>query len=94
MASPAVSETGGANESVNVKDVNVLQSSDKNSLIWITARMADQELPAMIDTGANLNCISICCVQGSEMLNGLERYRYLGKQSQCKWATHATVMCD
>ena len=80
MTSPAVSEAGGANESVNVQDVNVVQISDKHSLIWIRAMLPDQELPAMIDTGANPNCISLHCVQGSEMLNGLERYRYLGKQ--------------
>ena len=54
--------------------------SGKNSLIWITACLDVQDIPAMIDSGANPNCISLRCVQGSEYLKGLKRHSYSGKR--------------
>ena len=51
----------------------------KNSLIWIKACLGGQELPAMIDSGANPNCLSLRCVQGSEWLRKVQRHQYSGK---------------
>ena len=44
---------------------DVVHISEKNSLIWVTVKIEGQCLPAMIDSGANPNCISLRCVQGS-----------------------------
>ena len=41
---------------------NIVQISNKNSLIWLTIKLDGQELPAMLDSGANPNCISWRCV--------------------------------
>ncbi len=59
---------------------NVVQIGNKNYLIWVTADLNGQEIPAMIDSGANPNCISLRCVQGSNYLKSLSRSQYSGKQ--------------
>ena len=66
------------NNIVNFND-NVIQINNKNTLIWIKFRIADQELPGMVDSGANPNCISYRCFQGSRKLRSLEQYEYKGK---------------
>ena len=48
-------------------------------MIWIKFRIAGQELPGMVDSGANPNCISYRCFQGSRKLRSLEQYQYKGK---------------
>ena len=68
------------NEELIHKHDEVLQISDKNSLIWVSAKLGTQEIPAMIDTGANPNCLSYRCLQGSPHLKRLERVPYSGKQ--------------
>ena len=52
---------------------NIIRLSDKNSLIWVKVDLNNQTLPSMIDSGANPNCISMRCVQGSPHLRQLER---------------------
>ena len=42
--------------------------------------LANQDLPAMIDTGSNPNCVSLRCVLGSNHLKNLERHGYSGRQ--------------
>ena len=64
---------------VNETD-NVVQISNKNSLIWLSIKLNKQKLPAMLDSGANPNCISLRCVKGSPSLKRLQRYPYTGKQ--------------
>ena len=59
---------------------DVVHISEKNSLIWVTVKIEGQCLPAMIDSGANPNCISLRCVQGSSQLKVLSRSAYTGKQ--------------
>ena len=58
----------------------MVQISNKNSLIWFTAYLEGQEVPVMLDSGANPNCISLRCVRGSQQLKQLKQYRYSGKQ--------------
>ena len=61
----------------SVINVNCGDSVDripaKNSLIWINTRLDGQEIPAMVDSGANPNCLSLRCVQGSDFLKQLTR---------------------
>ena len=64
---------------INEKD-SIIQISNKNSLIWVTADVNGQEISAMIDSGANPNCISLRCVRGSDYLNSLARSQYFGQQ--------------
>ena len=59
---------------------SVIQISNKNSLIWFSIHLGRQELPAMLDSGANPNCISLRCVNGSSYLKRLTKYPYTGKQ--------------
>lgn len=42
-------------------------------------KLQEQELPAMLDTGANPNCISKRCVEASDILRVLPRHPYSGK---------------
>ena len=58
----------------------MVQISNKNSLIWFSAHLEGQEVPAMLDSGANPNCISLRCVNGSQYLKRMKRYPYSGKQ--------------
>ena len=74
-----VQETAEVIEGGNTNG-SVLQISNKNSLIWITVSLESQKIPSMIDTGANPNCISFRCVQGSPNLRRLQRFPYSGKQ--------------
>ena len=57
-----------------------MQISNKNSLIWVNPSLNGQEIPAMVDSGANPNCISFRCVQGSPHLKHLGQFEYSGKQ--------------
>ena len=41
--------------------------------------MFTQELPAMVDSGANPNCISYRCFQASVCLKKLPRFKYEGR---------------
>ena len=75
-----VSDASKISEIRDDENESVIQISDKNSLIWFSIVLAGQEVPAMLDTGANPNCISQRCVLGSEKLRNLERYQYAGKQ--------------
>ena len=56
-----------SNEAVNSADEKI-QLPDKNSLIWVSAQLNGQEIPMMVDSGANPNCISLRCFQGSPFL--------------------------
>ena len=82
-ASPVSAVSGGAksqDSNVYIGDGdNVI--SNKNSLIWIKTCLDNVvfDLPAMIDSGANPNCISLRCVQASEYLKKLERFPYSGR---------------
>ena len=67
-------------EHFQVSNDNVVQISNKNSLIWFSINLEGQELPAMLDSGANPNCISLRCVRGSQYLKHLSRHQYTGKQ--------------
>ena len=72
------------NDNQNVLPVSdnddVIRLSD-NSLIWVKAVLNNnQTKPSMIDSGANPNCISMRCVQGSSHLRHLERSLYSGKR--------------
>ena len=58
----------------------IVQISNKNSLIWVTPLLNGQVVPAMVDSGANPNCISLRCVQASPHLKRLARLEYSGKQ--------------
>ena len=57
---------------------NIIQISDKDTLIWIKVKLCRQELPAMVDSGANPNCISHRCFQASRYLKNLPRFEYTG----------------
>ena len=57
---------------------NIIQISDKDTLIWIKVKLCRQELPAMVDSGANPNCISHRCFQASRYLRNLPRFKYTG----------------
>ena len=59
---------------------NVIQISNKNSLIWLSVKINGQGLPGMLDSGANPNCISLRCVRNSPYLKRLQQYKYTGKQ--------------
>ena len=49
-------------------------------MIWLTANLEGQDVPAMLDSGANPNCISLRCVNGSQQLKRLKRHSYSGNQ--------------
>ena len=79
-----------SNVKVNIRDTNVHVDTIKNDndvnqvdfdtdLLWVNIDLAGQQLPAMIDSGANPNCISLRCVQGSKLLQSLPRNLYVGK---------------
>ena len=68
-----------SNVKVNIRDTNVHVDTIKNDndvnqvdfdtdLLWVNINLAGQHLPAMIDSGANPNCTSLRCVQGSKLL--------------------------
>ena len=50
----------------------------KGTLMWITAKLNNQNLPVMIDTGATPSCIAQRCVEASSNLNYLPRQTYAG----------------
>ena len=93
-ASPALSEDCGDAHNEEIQDVasvvggenplnnnDVFQISDQNSLIWISIDLQSQEVPAMVDSGANPNCIiAYRCIQGSPILRQLPHFPYSGKQ--------------
>ena len=64
----------------DTRNDSVVRISNKNSLIWINVCLNGQQIPAMIDSGANPNCISLRCVQGSHYLKHLTKVEYSGKQ--------------
>ena len=79
-----------SNVKVNIRDTNVHVDTIKNDndvnqvdfdtdLLWVNIDLAGQQLPAMIDSGANPNCILLRCVQGSKVLESLPRNPYVGK---------------
>ena len=61
-------------------DDNVIRISNKNSLIWINVNLDGQQIPAMVDSGANPNCISLRCVQGSPHLKKLTQVHQKASQ--------------
>ena len=63
-----------------VNSDNFIKITNQNSLIWVTACLNGQRIPAMVDSGANPNCLSLRCVQGSHQLKQLEKFEYSGKQ--------------
>ena len=65
-------------ENEEINNNNLVQISDKNTLIWIKLKLGLQELPAMVDSGANPNCISHRCFQASRYLKNLPRFKYTG----------------
>ena len=75
-----IQDNAGVVGGENPNSREVFQISDQNSLIWVSINLASQEIPAMIDSGANLNCISYRCVQGSSVLRKLEHFPYSGRQ--------------
>ena len=48
-------------------------------MILINIKQAGQQIPAMTDSGANPNCISLRCVRGSKELKYLPRIPHSGK---------------
>ena len=49
-----------------------------SSLIWIHAKLGEQKLPMMIDSGATPNCLASRCVEASLFLRKLPRKKYEG----------------
>ena len=64
----------------NTRNDSVVRISNTNSLIWVNVCLNGQQVPAMVDSGANPNCISLRCVQGSHYLKHLTKVEYSGKQ--------------
>ncbi len=77
---PEVSGDAHCQDNQDDTEDTIVQISNKNSLIWVTPLLNGQEVPAMVDSGANPNCISLRCVQGSTHLKRLTKLEYSGKQ--------------
>ncbi len=46
----------------------------------MSVKLDSQTIPSMVDSGANPNCISLRCVQGSSHLRRLEKHPYSGRR--------------
>ena len=58
--------------------INDDKVTKKGTLMWITAKLNNQTLPVMLDTGATPSCIAQRCVEASSNLNRLPRQNYAG----------------
>ena len=62
----------------NVNRDNNSSNSVSASFIWILAKLNDQKLPIMVDSGATPNCLALRCVEASSCLKNILRHPYNG----------------